>query len=158
MFTKLESEIASKYLRSKRKEKFISINGFFSLTGIALGVATLIVVMSVMNGFRTELVKRILGLNAHITIYGKQGHITDYEEKLAYFDEIDEISKANALIEAQAMIIANEQSIGAVIRGIKQQDLRDKKLVSDNIVRGSLEKFHAKETIIIGAGMARKIW
>ena len=79
MFSKLEFAIAFRYLKSKRKEGFISITAIFSLVGITIGVATLIIVMSVMNGFRYELVNRILGINSHLTIQKPESAINDYE-------------------------------------------------------------------------------
>ena len=84
MFTPLERLLAFRYLRSRRSEGFISVIAWFSFAGITLGVATLIIVMSVMNGFRSELVNRILGLNGHLGITGIQGaHISDYESLLS---------------------------------------------------------------------------
>ena len=83
MFSKLEFLIAFRYLRSKRKEGFISITAIFSFVGIMIGVATLIVVMSVMNGFRYELVNRILGVNAHLTVYSSNHKISNYAEILS---------------------------------------------------------------------------
>ena len=80
MFSQLEFLIAFRYLRSKRSEGFISIIAGFSLVGIILGVATLIIVMSVMNGFRAELIGRILGLNGHIGIYENQNNFLNYDE------------------------------------------------------------------------------
>ena len=92
MFSAFEWMMAMRYLRARRQEGFISVIAWFSLVGIALGVATLIIVMSVMNGFRQELLDRILGINGHLSVYGPvQGKMTDYQpimEKLASLDGV----------------------------------------------------------------------
>jgi lipoprotein-releasing system permease protein len=80
MFSRLEFLIAIRYLKSKRKEGFISVIAVFSFIGIMIGVATLIIVMSVMNGFRYELIERILGINSHLTVYSKEHKIANYQE------------------------------------------------------------------------------
>ena len=83
MFNALEFWIALRYLKAKRKEGFISVIAIFSFVGIMIGVATLIIVMSVMNGFRYELVNRILGINAHLTVYSREDGIKDYQKVIA---------------------------------------------------------------------------
>ncbi len=83
LFSPFERMVAMRYLRAKRQEGFISVIGWFSLIGIALGVATLIVVMSVMNGFRHDLFERVLGLNGHLNVYALSGPVHDYEPMMA---------------------------------------------------------------------------
>ena len=79
IFNAFERMVAFRYLRARRQEGFVSVIAIFSLLGIALGVATLIIVMAVMNGFRTDLIGRILGLNGHLAVYGEGASLTDYE-------------------------------------------------------------------------------
>ena len=104
MFSKLEFLIASRYLRSKRKEGFISVIAIFSFVGIMIGVATLIVVMSVMNGFRYELVNRILGINSHLSVYSYNSQITNYEKTITEIKTISGVKYANPIIESQVML------------------------------------------------------
>ena len=111
MFSKLEFAIAFRYLKSKRKEGFISITAIFSLVGITIGVATLIIVMSVMNGFRYELVNRILGINSHLTIQKPESAINDYENLVEKIKNSPLVKFANPIIEAQAMISTNNKKL-----------------------------------------------
>ena len=99
----VELMIALRYLRSRRKEGFISVIAGFSLIGIALGVATLIVVMSVMNGFRSEMAGKILGFNGHISISSFEGKIKNYEDVAASLKNLDDIVYATPMIDAQVM-------------------------------------------------------
>ena len=110
MFSQLEFLIAFRYLRSKRSEGFISIIAGFSLVGIILGVATLIIVMSVMNGFRAELIGRILGLNGHIGIYENQNNFLNYDEFSVGVAEIPGVKAVTQQIEGQGLIVYNNNS------------------------------------------------
>ena len=157
MFSKLEFLIALRYLKSKRKEGFISVIAIFSFIGIMIGVATLIIVMSVMNGFRYELVNRILGINAHLTIYSREGQIHDYEKIIADLKQIDGVKHLNPIIESQAMLSHNGKNLGGLIRGIKAEDLKNKELVSKNIVEGNIETINQKDSIIIGSSIAQSM-
>src|SRR5215475_13452156 len=103
MFGTLERLIAFRYLRARRQEGFISVIAIFSLLGIALGVATLIVTLAVMNGFRAELLGRILGFNGHINVYASQGPITDYDALAAKLKSLPGITAARPLIEGQVL-------------------------------------------------------
>jgi lipoprotein-releasing system permease protein len=157
MFSKLEFVIAMRYLKSKRKEGFISVIAIFSFVGIMIGVATLIVVMSVMNGFRYELVNRILGINSHITIYSRSHQIIAYEELLARIEKIPGVKYANPVIESQVMFSAIGKSSGGLVKGIKLSDLKNKKLVFQNIMAGNIEKLADKNALIIGSAIAQNL-
>ena len=161
MFSKFEFLIAFRYLKSKRKEGFISITAIFSLFGITIGVATLIIVMSVMNGFRYELVNRILGINSHISIYHNSGHIYNYQEIIDKIKEIPEVANSNPIIETQAMVVGvkegNDQNVGALIKAIKSEDLVHKNLINENILAGDINVINDKDQIIIGSGIARNL-
>src|SRR5919197_4198761 len=101
MFGAFERMVAFRYLRARRAEGFISVIAIFSLAGIALGVATLIIVMSVMNGFRAELLGRILGLNGHIGVYGMAGPLPDYDAAAAQIRKLPDVTRVVPLVEAQ---------------------------------------------------------
>ncbi len=158
MFSAFEWMMALRYLRARRQEGFISVIAWFSLVGIALGVATLIIVMSVMNGFRQELLERILGINGHLSVYGPVvGQMTDYEPTMEKLLNVDGIVSANPLIEGQVMASARGVSKGAIVRGIRAEDLAERKIVADNIVQGSLQAFQGNNVVIIGARLARSM-
>lgn len=157
MFSKLELLIALRYLKSKRKEGFISVIAIFSFVGIMIGVATLIVVMSVMNGFRYELVNRILGINAHMTIYSHVHQIADYEKIIAEVQKIPGVKFVNPLVESQAMLSTQGKNNGGLIKGIKLEDLKNKKLISNNITGGDIEKIADRNSVIIGSAVAQNM-
>lgn len=157
MFSKLEFLIAFRYLKSKRKEGFISVIAIFSFIGIMIGVATLIVVMSVMNGFRYELVNRILGINAHLTIYSQQHQIKNYEKLLDEVAKIPGVKFVNPLVESQAMISTPRKNAGGLIKGIKFDDLKNKTLISKNITSGKLTGIENKNGVIIGSAVAQSM-
>jgi len=149
--------VALRYLRSRRQEGFISVIAWFSLLGIALGVATLIIVMAVMNGFRQELLTRILGLNGHLSIYANQGELTDFDTLSGKLKGMKGVVAVSPMIEGQVMVTANGASQGSVVRGLRPSDLKKRDIVASNIVSGSLDNFIGKDAAIIGERMANKL-
>lgn len=157
IFSAFERLVAMRYLRARRSEGFISVIAGFSLLGIALGVATLIIVMSVMNGFRHELLGRILGLNGHITVFASAGQtIPAYDEMARRIAANPGILHASPIIEGQAMASANGVAGGALVRGMRLDDLRSRPLLSTHIVAGSLDTFEG-DVVLIGRRMAERM-
>lgn len=156
-FAGFEWMLACRYMGSRRKEKFISIISIISFIGIMLGVATLIIVMSVMNGFRTELLDRILGINGHFIVQPAQHVFTDYNEVAGRIENVDEVVMALPLIEGQALASGGRGGSGALVRGLSRQDLLRLKGIGENIVAGNLDNFIADEGVVIGTRMAREL-
>ncbi|MBL4613880.1 MAG: lipoprotein-releasing ABC transporter permease subunit [Magnetovibrio sp.] len=157
MFSAFEWMMAMRYLRARRQEGFVSVIAWFSLLGIAIGVATLIIVMSVMNGFRAELMDRILGLNGHVNVYATVGNMADYDAKADIVRTVPGVRSATPLIEGQVMVTFAGQARGVVLRGIKSSDLMNREMIASNIQRGNLADFGADDSVIIGSEMARKL-
>jgi len=157
VFSALEWTIAARYLRSRRREGFISIIAWFSLVGIALGVATLIIVMSVMNGFRIELLGRVLGLNGHIVAQGSNQRLVDYERITVDIAGLPGIRLAAPIVEGQVMATASGRASGALVRGMRPDDLRRRSIVVDGIVSGDLADFGGSDTVLIGRRLAGKL-
>ncbi len=158
MFTAFEWMIAFRYLRARRQEGFISVIAWFSLVGIALGVATLIIVMSVMNGFRQELLERILGINGHLSVYAQaSGKLPEFDTLADKLKKLDGVITVNPMIEGQVMITANGVAKGAVVRGMRGADLANRKIVADNLKSGSLTDFEGNDVVIIGTRLADKL-
>src|ERR1700704_2424726 len=109
-FSGFEWMVAARYLRAKRQESFISVISGFSLIGIALGVATLIIVMSVMNGFRAELLGRILGLNGHLVVQSTTGAIPDYDALATRIRMVPGVTSATPIIEGEVLVNAEGNS------------------------------------------------
>src|SRR5690242_3565282 len=137
IFNTFERMVAFRYLRARRAEGFVSVIAIFSLLGIALGVATLIIVMSVMNGFRAELIGRILGLNGHLAVYGETSQLTDFDAAAAKVRTVPGVVSATPLVEGQVMATSDAGASGALVRGIRPDDIRDRKLITEHIVAGS---------------------
>ena len=138
---KFERLVAWRYLRSRRQEGFISVITFLSLLGICLGVATLIIVMSVMNGFRGELFKKILGFNGHLFVMEtNQFPVTDYAHLAEQFSKLPGIVTATPMIENGAMVTSEYNIDFARIRGIRLTDLKKRSFINDNIIIGSIEE------------------
>lgn len=156
-FSAFERMLAGRYLRARRKEAFISVIAGFSFIGIALGVATLIIVMAVMNGFRAELLDRILGLNGHMIVQPADYDLTDYDEVAARLNAVDGVTLAVPLVEQPALVSGNSTGSGALVRGMRQSDLEQIGAVADNIVQGSLSDFDSAGGVAIGDGMARQL-
>ncbi len=157
MFSAFERLVAMRYLRARRQEGFISVIAVFSLLGIMLGVATLIIVMSVMNGFRQELMDRILGLNGHMTLYSNAGPMPDYDAVARLVREVPGVVLVTPIAEGQVMATANNVSSGTVVRGIKTEDLRQRATIAGNIKAGSLDDFTGTDAIAIGTRMADRM-
>jgi len=156
LFSPFEWMVAFRYLRARRKEGFISVIAWFSLLGIALGVATLIIVMSVMNGFRQELLTRILGLNGHVTIAGQATGLADYDRLAEVVKGDEEIVHVTPMIEGQVMATGKGIASGGLVRGLRPSDLAERKIVVDNIRMGRLEDFKGN-SVVIGYRLARKL-
>lgn len=139
IFGAFERMVAMRYLRARRQEGFISVIAGFSLLGIGLGVATLIIVMSVMNGFRAELIGRILGLNGHAAVYAVDGSIENYDQLVVEAASVPGVFSVTPQVEGQAMLTANGVASGGVVRGMRPSDLLAKSLISDSIEAGSLD-------------------
>lgn len=158
MFSSLERTIALRYLRSRRQEGFISVIAWFSLLGIALGVATLIIVMAVINGYRDDVLARILGLGGHLTVtaYNPDG-LTAYDELSSTLSELDGVQTVFPVIEGQVLAIANDKSTGAVVRGVRREDLVKRTLLQQALSAETLDRFGKKRTILIGIRMAERL-
>ena len=156
MFGPFERMVAGRYLRARKGERFVSIIAIFSLVGIALGVATLIVVTSVMSGFQAELVSRILGLNGHITIDAYAGQkLADYQPLVSRIRAIPQVASATPVLDGQALLSTQAGGArGGLVRGISLDDLRALHPISDHIVAGSLTDFSGDDAIVIGVGLA----
>ena len=151
MFTTVEKLITARNLKPKKKEGFLKVISIFSFLGIMLGVATLIIVMSVMNGFRTELTEKILGFNSHVTV---KPYSTSITEKL--YSQLQNDFKDTKVIKTyngEAVIIMNESAKGVLIRGIDPEKINELGFFKDNIIDGKMSDF-VNGTIIIGKHLA----
>lgn len=157
MFSAFERLVAFRYLRARRQEGLVSVIAAFSLIGIFLGVATLIIVMSVMNGFREELLARILGLNGHMTVYAYQGGLEDFDPLAARISEVDGVVTVSPIVEGQVIAAAGGKATFGQVRGVRDDYLAVRPLLTGNIVGGRLEDFTAGEGVVIGERMARKL-
>lgn len=157
IFSAFERMVAMRYLRARRQEGFISVIAGFSLLGIALGVATLIIVMSVMNGFRAELLGRVLGLNGHLNVYNvRGGPLPDYDPLAQKLRGLPGVINVTPTVEGQALVSVRGMASGAVVRGVPAEDFRDRPTLARNIVRGTADAF-GEDNIAIGARMAQRL-
>ncbi len=156
-FSAFERMIAWRYLRARRKESFISVIAGFSFLGIMLGVATLIIVMAVMNGFRTELLSKILGVNGHAIVQGIGNDISDYDALVDKIKKVKGVTQAVPLIEGQVMATTSRASTGALVRGVREADLQRLPSVSDTVRAGTLKDFDATAGVAIGSRLANKL-
>jgi lipoprotein-releasing system permease protein len=160
MFNAFERAVAVRYLRARRGERFASVIAAFSLVGIALGVATLIIVMSVMGGFKVDLLSRILGFNGDLGVYGATGALTNYEQVAGEIGGIPGVTSAVPVLDGQVLLQGPRGNAGGgLVRGIAPADLRQQKLVSEHVIAGSLADFN-DDGIAIGSGLARQfgVW
>ncbi len=157
MFSAFERRVAYRYLRARKGERFVSIIAIFSLIGIALGVATLIIVMSVMNGFRQELLTQILGLNGDIGVYGAGHPIPRYEATSRRLANIPGVVAAVPIVQGEVLLTGpHGGAIGGVARGIRSSGFKALDTVSNHIIAGSLNSFKGG-TVAIGSGIAAQL-
>lgn len=165
MFSLFERIVAYRYLRSPRQEGFISVIAGFSFVGIALGVATLIIVMSVMNGFRQELLTRIIGMNGQISIQDAHNRpLINYDEMAVKARTVSGVKLVFPVVVSQAMIMYQSQARGAIIHGIRAEDLKKRDIIMKGIKAGSLDAFgksadpaHQSDTILMGRRLAESL-
>ncbi len=154
-FSVYERMVAWRYLRSRRKDTVISVISLISFVGIMLGVATLIIVMAVMNGFRAELMNRILGVNGHVIVQPIDRVFDDYDQVASRIEGVEGVRYAIPLIEGQVLATGRVGAgSGALVRGVREQDLTRLQLVSSNIQSGTLDGFDGSEGVAIGKRMA----
>jgi lipoprotein-releasing system permease protein len=156
-FAPFEWMLSLRYLRARRKEGFISVIAGFSFLGIMLGVATLIIVMAVMNGFRKELLDKILGLNGHLLVQPIESPLTDWEQVADRITKVEGIRLAAPIVEGQALASSPFNASGVLVRGIRSADLMKLTSIANNIKQGSLEGFDDGQGVAIGRRLADQL-
>ena len=156
-FARFEWMIAGRYLRARRKEAFISVIAALTMVGVAIGVATLIVVMSVMNGFRGELLDKILGLNGHFTAYPIERQFTDYKETVKAIEEVDGVSFAVYFVEGQVLASGRGNSTGVTVRGMDEENLKKLSLLYNGAELGGFDQWDDSKGVAIGYRLAQTL-
>src|ERR1700748_3853741 len=156
-FAPFEWMLSLRYLRARRKEGFISVIAGFSFLGIMLGVATLIIVMAVMNGFRTELLDKIRGLNAHLLVQPLESPLTDWKDVAERINQVKGIRLAAPVVDGQALASSPFNAAGVFVRGIRSEDLINLASIARNIKQGTLEGFDESQGIAIGRRLADQL-
>ena len=157
-FSAFERMVALRYLRSRRKETIVSVIALISFIGIMLGVATLIIVMAVMNGFREELMDRILGTNGHVVLQPIDSPLTDYDEVAKRIESLEGIKYALPVVEGQALASGRVGAgTGALVRGVRDEDFSRLELVKSNVKQGTLDGFSEAAGLAIGRRMAENL-
>jgi lipoprotein-releasing system permease protein len=156
-FAPFEWMVSLRYLRSRRKEGFISVIAGFSFLGILLGVATLIIVMAVMNGFRKELLDKILGLNGHLLVQPLEQPLTDWEVVAERISKVPGVRLAAPIVEGQALASSPFNSAGVLVRGIRSADLTKLTSIANNIKQGTLEGFDTGQGLAIGRRLSDQL-
>ncbi len=156
-FSRFEWLIAGRYLRARRKEAFISVIASLTMVGVAIGVATLIVVMSVMNGFRGELLDKILGLNGHFTAFPIESKFTDYKETVAALEEVDGVKFAVYFVEGQVLASGRGNSSGVSVRGMDEENLKKLSLLYNSAEQGGFDSWDEGKGVAIGYRLAQSL-
>ena len=159
-FSRFEWLVAGRYLRARRKETFISVIASLSFLGILLGVATLIVVMAVMNGFRTELLDRILGINGHLIVQPMDGNaLREFDEIKKRIEKVGNVTQAIPFIEGQVLAkgAQGRTPTGALVRGLRQQEILKMDALAQNVTLGDFSNFDKGKGVAVGAGLAIKL-
>jgi lipoprotein-releasing system permease protein len=156
-FAPFEWMLSLRYLRARRKEGFISVIAGFSFLGIMLGVATLIIVMAVMNGFRKELLNKILGLNGHLLVQPLEAPLTDWETVAERISNVPGVRLAVPIVEGQALASSPFNSAGVLVRGMRGADVAALPSIGNNIKQGTLEGFDEVQGVAIGRRLADQL-
>src|SRR5258705_7852936 len=149
-FAPFEWMLSLRYLRARRQEGFISVNAGFSFLGIMLGVATLIIVMAVMNGFRKELLDKILGLNGHLLVQPLESPLTDWKDVADRISQVAGIRLAAPVVDGQALASSAFNASGVLVRGMRADDLNNLTSIAKNIKQGTLEDFDEGQGVATG--------
>jgi lipoprotein-releasing system permease protein len=156
-FAPFEWMLSLRYLRSRRREGFISVIAGFSFLGIMLGVATLIIVMAVMNGFRKELLDKILGLNGHLLVQPIESPLTDWDVVAQRISGVPGIRLAAPIVEGQALASSPFNAAGVLVRGIRSADLNKLTSIANNLKQGTLDGFDTGQGLTIGRRLADQL-
>jgi lipoprotein-releasing system permease protein len=156
IFSPFERMMAFRYLRARKSESFVSVISAFSFLGIMLGVATLIIVMSVMNGFRAELTDRVLGLNGHMNVVSKNGTMSTYDDWVDILQGSNGVTAVLPQIEKQALFSVSGASTGVMVRGLSADTFQSKPILNESIIQGDMSAFNAGNGVVIGRELARK--
>src|SRR6059058_4048533 len=153
-FSQFEWLLSGRYLRARRKEGFISVIAGFSFLGIMLGVATLIIVM---DGFRKELLDKILGLNGHLLVQPLESPLTDWKDVAERISQVQGIRLAAPVVDGQALASSAFNAAGVLVRGMRSADLNNLTSIAKNIKQGTLEGFDEGQGVIIGRRLADQL-
>lgn len=153
-FSPFEWLLAMRYLRARRAQGFISVIAGFSFLGITLGVFALIVVMSVMNGFHKELLGKIVGINGHVFVQAAETPMTDWADLVERVKRVPGVTLAIPMVEGAAGVSSPYGQSGALVRGIRQDDIVKLPGIAGNVKQGSLDDFDAGGGVAIGQRMA----
>jgi lipoprotein-releasing system permease protein len=153
----VERWLAWRYLATRQREGFVSFIAIFSLIGVALGVATLIVVLSVMGGFREELIGRVIGMNGHIVVAARDGMLQATPELLEKLRAAPGVKTVRLNLERQALVSYNNQTRGALLRGVRLEDLTSREIVTKNIVTGELGAFDTRRGVVMGEKLRQSL-
>jgi len=157
MFRTHEWMVAFRYLRRKSNERFVNLVATLSFLGIAIGVMVLIVTMSVMNGFREELLSKVIGFNGHMLYQPAGGRMDNYDHVSAQLRQLPEVVQVAPILEGHALATFGSYQSPAVVRGISPEEIRKQKLIAENITQGDLKDFGAGDNdIIVGQRLADK--
>jgi lipoprotein-releasing system permease protein len=156
IFNAFERMVALRYLRPRREQGFVSIIAAFSVLGITIGVAALIIVMAVMNGFRQELLAQILGVNGHLTVFADRPEINSYDDLARRLSAVEGVVMVTPQIQEQVVITVGNSASGALVRGMKREDIEARPLLAQNIITGSLANYGLDDGILLGARLANK--
>ena len=159
IFSPFERMVAFRYLRARREEGFVSVITLISLASIVVGVATLIIVMSVLNGFRADIMTQIFGLNGHLAVRAADKGSDTLSGHAAIADRLRRVTgvvRVAPVVTGQAMVSAHGISRGARVQGVSAEQLRTRRVFADNIRAGSLEGFKGRRSVIVGARFARR--
>ncbi|MBV8921814.1 lipoprotein-releasing ABC transporter permease subunit [Bradyrhizobium sp.] len=156
-FSAYEWMLSGRYLRARRREGFISVIAGFSFLGIMLGVATLIIVMAVMNGFRKELLDKILGLNGHLLVQPLESPLTDWKDVADRISQVQGIRLAAPVVDGQALASSPFNASGVLVRGIRSDDLNNLTSIAKNVKQGTLDGFDSGQGVAIGRRLADQL-
>ena len=156
-FAPFEWLLSFRYLKARRREGFISVIAGFSFLGIMLGVATLIIVMAVMNGFRKELLGKLLGINGHMLVQAFDSPLTDWKDVADRISQVEGVSLVAPIVDGMALASSPSNAAGIMVRGIRAEDLANLASIAGNIKQGTLDGFDGGQGLVIGRGLSDQL-